>query len=96
VDIVHGDLRGTNILVADDWSIRLADFGLASAVGDDAGTTFTAHASSANHAGSLRWFAPELILPKLFECERFVRTPASDVYAFACVCVEVGWWFRTL
>ncbi|KAJ7367285.1 kinase-like domain-containing protein [Mycena albidolilacea] len=88
MDIVHGDLRGTNILVADDWSIRLADFGLASAVGDDAGTTFTAHASSASHAGSLRWFAPELILPKLFECERFVRTPASDVYAFACVCVE--------
>ncbi|KAJ7791212.1 hypothetical protein B0H14DRAFT_2936522, partial [Mycena olivaceomarginata] len=42
-----------------------------------------------NHAGSLRWFAPELILPKLFECERFVRTPASDVYVFACMCVEL-------
>ncbi|KAJ7232631.1 kinase-like domain-containing protein [Mycena haematopus] len=86
--IVHGDLRGTNILVSDDWSVCLADFGLASIIEDDASTTFTVHTSS-DHAGSLRWFAPELILPTLFNCERFVRTPASDVYAFACVCLEL-------
>ncbi|KAJ7224227.1 kinase-like domain-containing protein, partial [Mycena pura] len=27
-DIIHGDLRGSNILVDDDWHVRLADFGL--------------------------------------------------------------------
>ncbi|KAJ7264461.1 kinase-like domain-containing protein [Mycena haematopus] len=89
MEIVHGDLRGTNILVSDDWNVCLAGFGLAGVVGDDASTTFTAHTSSANPAGSLRWFAPELILPRQFGCERFVRTPATDVYAFACVCLEL-------
>ncbi|KAJ7264457.1 kinase-like domain-containing protein [Mycena haematopus] len=81
MEIVHGDLRGTNILVSDDWNVCLADFGLASVIGDDASTTFTAHTSSANHAGSLRWFAPELILPTSFGCEQFVRTPASDEFS---------------
>ncbi|KAJ6526554.1 hypothetical protein DFH09DRAFT_1045971 [Mycena vulgaris] len=28
MNIVHGDLRGTNILVSDDWNACLADFGL--------------------------------------------------------------------
>jgi serine/threonine protein kinase len=88
--IVHGDLRGTNILVADDWNVCLADFGLTGVIEDAVSTTSGAFTSTANHAGSLRWFAPELIAPTFFGCERFVRTPASDVYAFACVCLEVG------
>ncbi|KAF7373383.1 hypothetical protein MSAN_00547900 [Mycena sanguinolenta] len=90
--IVHGDLRGSNILVSDDWNACLADFGLASVIEDPASTTSGAGAlitSTANHAGSLRWFAPELIAPTFFGCDRFVRTTASDVYAFACVCVEL-------
>jgi serine/threonine protein kinase len=37
----------------------------------------------------VRWFAPELIAPTEFGCERFARTPASDVYAYGCVCLEV-------
>ncbi|KAJ6554031.1 kinase-like domain-containing protein, partial [Mycena vulgaris] len=35
-----------------------------------------------------RWMAPELIDPKRFGL-RFVRTPATDVYAFGCVCLEL-------
>jgi serine/threonine protein kinase len=88
--IIHGDLRGTNILVADDWNVCLADFGLTGVIEDAVSSTSGALTSTANHAGSLRWFAPELIAPTFFGCERFVRTPASDVYAFACVCLEVG------
>jgi serine/threonine protein kinase len=89
--IVHGDLRGANILISDDWTACLADFGLTGVVEDPASTTGGALTSTANHAGSLRWFAPELIAPTFFGCERFVRTTASDVYAFACVCLEVSW-----
>ncbi|KAJ6476218.1 kinase-like domain-containing protein [Mycena sanguinolenta] len=85
--IVHGDLRGNNILVSDDWNACLADFGLASAIEDTASTT--GGALTSNHAGSPRWFAPELIIPTQFGCHRFVRTTASDVYAFACVCIEL-------
>ncbi|KAJ6542648.1 kinase-like domain-containing protein [Mycena capillaripes] len=87
--IVHGDLRGTNILVSDDWKACLADFGLTGVIEDAVSTTSGALTSTANHAGSLRWFAPELMAPTFFGCERFVRTPATDVYAFACVCLEL-------
>ncbi|KAJ7631920.1 kinase-like domain-containing protein [Mycena polygramma] len=86
--IVHGDLRGTNILVSDDGNACLADFGLTRVIDDVISDTSGALGTSSNHAGSVRWFAPELIDPTLFGCERFVRTPASDVYAFACVCLE--------
>ncbi|KAJ6542653.1 kinase-like domain-containing protein, partial [Mycena capillaripes] len=87
--VVHGDLRGTNILVSDSLNTCLADFGLTGVIEDTISTTSGALMSTANHAGSLRWFAPELVVPTLFGCERFVRTPASDVYAFACVCLEL-------
>ncbi|KAJ7113128.1 kinase-like domain-containing protein [Mycena epipterygia] len=87
MNVVHGDLRGTNILVSDDWNACLADFGLTSAT--ETPTTEGALTSSSNRAGSVRWFAPELVHPTSFGCERFARTPASDVYAFACVCLEL-------
>ncbi|KAJ7676710.1 kinase-like domain-containing protein [Mycena polygramma] len=88
MNIVHGDLRGTNILVSDQGTACLSDFGLATTISDTDSTTggFT---SSSNHGGSARWWAPELLRPEAFGCERFLRTTASDVYAYACVCVEL-------
>ncbi|KAJ7920040.1 kinase-like domain-containing protein [Mycena leptocephala] len=87
-NVVHGDLRGTNILISDEGSACLSDFGLAKTIseGDSATVQPT---SSSNHAGSTRWFAPELISPAAFGCTRFARTRASDVYAYACVCLEL-------
>lgn len=87
--IVHGDLRGTNILISDDNSACLSDFGLATIVGDAESTTVAITSSSANRGGSVRWFAPELIWPPSFGYAKFAHTTASDVYAYACVCVEV-------
>jgi serine/threonine protein kinase len=87
LNIVHGDLRGSNILISDDGNACLSDFGLASPFSDtDSTAGITA---SSNRAGSVRWFAPELIEPESFGCKRFMRTTASDVYAYACVCLEV-------
>ncbi|KAJ7468639.1 kinase-like domain-containing protein [Mycena latifolia] len=88
MNVVHGDLRGTNILVSDDWHVFLADFGLAT-IADTASTTSGVLTSTSHHAGSARWLAPELIQPTSFGCDKFQRTPASDVYAFACVCLEL-------
>ncbi|KAJ7758020.1 kinase-like domain-containing protein [Mycena metata] len=82
-NIVHGDLRGANILISNEWRACLADFGLAS-FSDVTASTTTSH----NRAGSLRWMAPELINPEKFG-QRFLRTPATDVYAFGCVCLEL-------
>ncbi|KAK6996885.1 kinase-like protein [Favolaschia claudopus] len=86
VDVVHGDLRGTNILISDDGHACLSDFGLATLIRD---SLVYITPSSSNHAGSTRWTAPELLEPKRFGCERVVRTTASDVYAYAVVCVEL-------
>ncbi|KAJ7348096.1 kinase-like domain-containing protein [Mycena albidolilacea] len=78
-NIVHGDLRGGNVLIDDEEHARLADFGLAIVTDATLGTTSTAR------SGSVRWMAPELLN---FELE-FKRTKASDVYAFACLCIEI-------
>ncbi|KAJ7224780.1 kinase-like domain-containing protein [Mycena rebaudengoi] len=81
-NIVHGDLRGANILITQDWSACLTDFGL---------TTFTdttAATTTSHRAGTIRWMAPELIEPDRFGLP-FRRTSETDVYAFACVCLEV-------
>ncbi|KAJ7449253.1 kinase-like domain-containing protein, partial [Mycena latifolia] len=79
--VVHGDLRGGNILVDDDGHPRLADFGLASYA--------NATVKSSARSGSLRWMAPELLDPGCLQIESFRRTFATDVYAFACVCYEL-------
>ncbi|KAF8175252.1 kinase-like domain-containing protein [Mycena galopus ATCC 62051] len=56
-NIVHGDLKGANILINDDWTACLADFGLS------AFTDVTSTRSSTQRAGSAYWMAPELIAP---------------------------------
>ncbi|KAJ7646809.1 kinase-like domain-containing protein [Roridomyces roridus] len=81
-NIVHGDLRGANILINEHWSACLSDFGLSSF------NTATTSKRTSTRSGSIYWMAPELISPERFGLQ-FSRTPASDVYAFACVCVEV-------
>ncbi|KAJ7447217.1 kinase-like domain-containing protein, partial [Mycena latifolia] len=79
--IIHGDLRGSNILVDDYWHVCLADSGLT--FFNDATSTRTS-----NRRGSIRWMAPELFTPETFNM-RFQRTQATDTYAFACVCLEI-------
>ncbi|KAJ7875390.1 kinase-like domain-containing protein [Mycena olivaceomarginata] len=80
-NIIHGDLRGANILIKEDWSACLTDFGLS--IFSDATST-----RSTNQGGSLYWMAPELLDPGQFGLN-FARTPATDVYAFGCVCFEL-------
>ncbi|KAF5387289.1 hypothetical protein D9757_005805 [Collybiopsis confluens] len=82
MNLVHGDLRGSNILIDDEWHVCLADFGLA-VFGD--GTLGT----PSHQGGSTRWMAPELHHPAAFDLLHFKRTFASDVYSFACVAVEL-------
>ncbi|KAJ6463487.1 kinase-like domain-containing protein [Mycena sanguinolenta] len=80
--IVHGDLRGSNVLIDENWSACLADFGLS--IFSDATATMTT-----TRAGSIHWMAPELLDPDSFGDGKFARTAASDIYAFGCLCLEL-------
>ncbi|KAJ6514001.1 kinase-like domain-containing protein, partial [Mycena vulgaris] len=79
--MVHGDLCGRNILMDQNGRARLTDFGLAAFVESEVSI------KSSTRSGSARWMAPELLAP--LPGTRFKRTPASDVWAFGCVCCEI-------
>ncbi|KAJ3829203.1 kinase-like domain-containing protein [Lentinula raphanica] len=57
--IVHGDIRGANVLVTDDGRCCLADFGLALVTSDV--TQPWSIMSSGTSMGALRWMAPEYL-----------------------------------
>jgi serine/threonine protein kinase len=71
-----------NILI-NEGQACLIDFGLAGFVESETS------AKSSTRGGSTRWMAPELINPEHQPGLPFKRTPASDVWAFGCVCCEV-------
>ncbi|KAJ6629244.1 kinase-like domain-containing protein, partial [Mycena sp. CBHHK59/15] len=88
--VVYGDLRGpifveshSNVQIGPAWEVKLTDFGLSvffhARIGDTASIC----------KGSINWLAPELLSPSHFELEGCTRTTPTDVYAFACVCLEV-------
>ncbi|KAK1231118.1 hypothetical protein PQX77_005773 [Marasmius sp. AFHP31] len=77
--IVHGDLKGVNVLITRLLRACIADFGL-SRIADTHGIGVT---SSTRSAGTMRWLAPEL----LSGYER--PSKSSDMYSFACVCHEI-------
>ncbi|KAF8071438.1 kinase-like domain-containing protein [Lyophyllum atratum] len=84
--IIHGDLKGPNILINDTGVACLADFGISS-VSDPDILVLTSHSSAASKGGSVRWQAPELFD---MEGDQVVKNSvASDVYAWSCVCYEI-------
>jgi len=80
--IVHGDIKGVNILITEARRACLADFGLAAAKETQSMAVTTAVITRAT--GTIRWQAPEL-----FQDDDACNTLATDVYAYACVCYEL-------
>ncbi|OJA20637.1 hypothetical protein AZE42_09915 [Rhizopogon vesiculosus] len=77
-NVLHGDLKASNVLVDDNGRCVISDFGQSEMkweVSRRSGKSIT--------NGTLRWQAPELLngATKL--------TPATDVYAFSICCVEI-------
>jgi serine/threonine protein kinase len=72
-----------NVLITDDGTACLADFGLALAVESQVLST-----TSRGSRGTLRWLAPEFIESSRKE-ERKSGGTKRDVYAFACTVLEV-------
>ncbi|KZV78707.1 WD40 repeat-like protein [Exidia glandulosa HHB12029] len=77
--IVHGDIKGGNILISDDGVPLLCDFGLSRIIAE--------HSESMTQTGltgTLRWMAPELLLE-----DGMKHSYASDVWACGCLFMEV-------
>ncbi|KAF9070944.1 kinase-like domain-containing protein [Rhodocollybia butyracea] len=81
--IVHGDIRGGNILVTNDLRCCLADFGLA--VINTESQAWTVATSTSATKGTIRWMAPEYIF------SRGPKAPhtSRDIYAFGCTIFEI-------
>ena len=74
--VVHRDVKPANLLLADDETIRVSDFGIARAAGQD---TLTEPGAV---LGSVGYMAPE-------QARGEPTSPASDRYALACVAFEL-------
>ncbi|THU92119.1 kinase-like protein, partial [Dendrothele bispora CBS 962.96] len=81
--IVHGDIKGSNVLISDDFHCCLADFGLSFIETQSNNTSSSAHIH-----GSVRWLAPELMNPDIVPTETGC-SKTRDIYAFGCTVVEV-------
>ena len=68
-------------MINDLLQVQLSDFGL-SQFSDASTTSF-----GSNQGGAVRWLAPEVLNPNV---SGYRPTPQSDIYSFACVCLEVS------
>ncbi|KAF9268616.1 kinase-like protein [Marasmius fiardii PR-910] len=82
--IVHGDLKGVNILLTPDERACIGDFGL-SRVADSHAVRLTS-STTMHSKGTTRWLSPELLKSDP-PCS---SSTSSDMYAFACVCYEAS------
>ncbi|KDQ08166.1 hypothetical protein BOTBODRAFT_38152 [Botryobasidium botryosum FD-172 SS1] len=72
--IIHGCLQGSNVLISDDITAMLADFGLSKVLGSQ----FT---QSNGQEAAYRWMAPEIQNQDL--------TQACDIYSWAMTSLEL-------
>ncbi|KAJ1300530.1 hypothetical protein OPQ81_005340 [Rhizoctonia solani] len=80
--IIHGDLKGGNVVIAADGTARLVDFGLAKLTEE----TLIFSTTSAQR-GTTRWMPHELMNPA--EESKAVITFASDIYALGMTFLEI-------
>ncbi|EMD31551.1 hypothetical protein CERSUDRAFT_144863, partial [Gelatoporia subvermispora B] len=71
--IVHGDLKGSNVLVDEELVACLSDFGLAALI----------------VGGSVRYMAPEIMDSEEFGLDRAVLSPQTDVYSLGMTIWEM-------
>ncbi|TFK55856.1 kinase-like protein [Heliocybe sulcata] len=78
--IVHGDIKGSNVVIDSMGNPLLADFGVSKIVEDITGVPFT---QSRGVSESYRWFAPELCMGQ------GIMSLQADIYAYGMTVLEL-------
>ncbi|KXN92090.1 Serine/threonine-protein kinase sepA [Leucoagaricus sp. SymC.cos] len=73
-NIVHGDLKPTNVLVSNQGRAILTDFGISHVHETDLSST-------KDNSEAYRWMAPEMVSSQK-------PTPESDIWSLGCTCYE--------
>ncbi|XP_065875337.1 cysteine-rich receptor-like protein kinase 1 [Euphorbia lathyris] len=75
VKIIHRDIKASNILIAEDLTPKISDFGLARFANDECGNS--------SIAGTLGYMAPEYLI-------RGQLTEKADVYGYGVLILEIA------
>ncbi|MCE8162849.1 MAG: protein kinase [Candidatus Moeniiplasma glomeromycotorum] len=73
--IIHRDLKSMNILLANNYQVKISDFGLSK-------TKTVSSSQSKDMVGTLRWMAPELLRGKKY-------SEQSDIYSLGMIIWEI-------
>ncbi|KZS95809.1 kinase-like protein [Sistotremastrum niveocremeum HHB9708] len=82
--IVHGDLKGANVLVNDAEEACLTDFGLSKIDEVASSSTF----STSSFSATVRWMAREMA-EAVSDDVFFLPTVWTDIWAYGCVILEI-------
>lgn len=78
IPAIHRDIKPGNIMVADDGTVKLLDFGVTAILRSDV----TRLTEEGMHVGTLRYMAPE-------QLKSAQLSPRTDLYAVGCVLYEL-------
>ncbi|KIM64460.1 hypothetical protein SCLCIDRAFT_115246, partial [Scleroderma citrinum Foug A] len=81
--IVHGDLKGSNVLISDEGHALITDFGYTSLANSSFNMTV-----AAPKGGTIKWTSPEII--ESFGAEReCLMSIEGDTWAYGMTCLEL-------
>ncbi|KAG9003722.1 hypothetical protein FRB93_010943 [Tulasnella sp. JGI-2019a] len=80
-NVIHGDLKASNVLLDGELNPKICDFGLTKVMHSEYAIT----SAGLKGLGTLGWMSPEL----LTEGKSAVKTTASDIYAFGITISEI-------
>ncbi|KAJ2475032.1 ATP binding, partial [Coemansia sp. RSA 2320] len=78
--IIHRDIKGGNVLIDQDGSVKISDFGISKRVDEVVATSKTDRRASLQ--GSVFWMAPEVVKDTKY-------TVKGDVWSLGCLVIEM-------